>query len=520
MTLSRSFRRFPNLVTLSTKSYTHSLTSSHFDHNYSTPIFQFIQNPSGSLKFHIFPFHTSRANKPKTTNPDAETICKILSTKPDSPVDVSLANFPVEVSPELVVDVLNKLSNAGILALSFFRWAEKQNGFKHNTEIFHALIEALGKIKQFKMIWNLVDDMKQRKLLNGDTFTLIARRYVRARIIKEALKTFERMEKYGLKPQISDFNKLIDVLCKSKFHVEKAQELFDKMTQWNLEPNLKSYTILLEGWSQQQNLLRVREVCREMRDEGFEPDVVTYGILINAYCKAKKYDEAIDFYHEMQSKNISPSPHIYCTLIIGLGNGNRLDEALEFFEKSKVSGFPPEVPTYNAVVGAYCWAGRIDDACRIVDEMRELGIGPNSRTYDIILVRLIKGGRAKEAYSVFKRMSSEVGCEPRVSTYEIMVRMFCNEDQLDLAMVVWDEMKDKGILPGIHMFSTLIISLCHENKLDEACKYFQQMLDVGIRPTTNMFSAFKKALMDAGMENTVLHFAQKVDKLRNTPLIA
>ncbi|MCI17541.1 pentatricopeptide repeat-containing protein mitochondrial-like [Trifolium medium] len=197
-----------------------------------------------------------------------------------------------------------------------------------------------------------------------------------------------------------------------------------------------------------------------------------------------------------------------------------MDEALEFFEKSKVSGFPPEAPTYNAVVGAYCWSRRMDDACRIVGEMRELGIGPNSRTYDIILVHLIKGGRAKEAYSVFKRMSSEMGCEPRVSTYEIMVRMLCNEDQLDLAMVVWDEMKDKGILPGIHMFSTLIISLCHENKLDEACKYFQQMLDVGIRPTANMFSAFKKALMDAGMENTVIHFARKVDKPRNTPLIA
>lgn len=525
MTLSGLFRKFPNFVHLSKSCYPISLTpspSSDFDHHSSKPTNQFSQNPSGSLKFNIFSFHTSRVNvnKPNPTNPDAETICKILSTAPDSPVDVSLRNFPAEVSPELVVDVLNKLSNAGILALSFFRWAEKQKGFKHSTESFHALIEALGKIKQFKMIWNLVDEMKQQKLINGDTFALIARRYVRARIVNEALKTFERMERYGLKPQISDFNKLIDVLCKSKFHVEKAQELFDKMRQWDLEPNLKSYTILLEGWSQQQNLLKVNEVCREMKDEGFEPDVVTYGIIINAYCKAKKYDEAIGFYHEMQLKNVSPSPHIYCTLIIGLGNGNRLDEALEFFEKSKASGFPPEVPTYNAVVGAYCWAMRIDDAYRTVGEMKELGIGPNSRTYDIILVHLIKGGRTKEAYSVFKRMSSEMGCEPSANTYAIMVRMFCNENQLDMAMVVWDEMKDKGILPGIHMFSTLIISLCRENKLDEACKYFQQMLDVGIRPTANMFSAFKSALMDAGMENTVKHFALKVDKLRNTPLIA
>jgi len=37
---------------------------------------------------------------------------------------------------------------------------------------------------------------------NGDTFSLISRRYVRDKIIKEPLKRFERMEKYGLKPQI------------------------------------------------------------------------------------------------------------------------------------------------------------------------------------------------------------------------------------------------------------------------------------------------------------------------------
>lgn len=93
-----------------------------------------------------------------------------------------------------MAEVLNKLSNAGVLALSFFHWAEKQKGFKHSTESFHALIEALGKIRQFKVIWNLVEDMKQRKLLTRDTFAFIARRYARARKVKEAVETFEKME--------------------------------------------------------------------------------------------------------------------------------------------------------------------------------------------------------------------------------------------------------------------------------------------------------------------------------------
>lgn len=198
-----------------------------------------------------------------------------------------------------------------------------------------------------------------------------------------------------------------------------------------------------------------------------------------------------------------------------------MDEALEFFEVSKASGFAPEAPTYNAVVGAYCWSLRMDDAYRMVGEMKKCGIGPNSRTFDIVLHHLIKGRRIEEASSVFRRMNGgEFGCEPSVSTYEIMVRMFCNEELLDMAVAVWDEMKGKGILPGMHMFSTLVCALCHESKLDEACKYFQEMLDVGIRPPAKMFSTLKEALVDAGMEHVAMHFTLKIDKLRKSPLVA
>ncbi|XP_021896105.1 pentatricopeptide repeat-containing protein At1g71060, mitochondrial [Carica papaya] len=449
---------------------------------------------------------------------DSENICKLLSQNSNSSIDKLLDNASIEVSPTLVVEVLKRLSNAGVLALSFFRWAEKQKSFKYSTDSYNALIDSLGKIKQFKLIWSLVSDMKRNGLLTKDTFALIARRYGRARQVKEAIETFEKMNKFGLVPDTSDFNRLIDTLSKSR-NVERAQEVFDKMKKRRFAPDIKSFTILLEGWGQQQNLLRLHEVYREMRDEGFEPDVVTYGILINAYCKARKYDDAIKLFHEMETKNCKPSPHIFCTLINGLGSERRLDEALEFFSRSKNSGFAPERPTYNAVVGAYCWSMRMHDAFRVVDEMKKQGIGPDSRTYDIILHHLVKARRTKEAYRVFQEMSCDGGCEPTVSTYEIIVRMFCNNERVDMAMKVWDQMKNKGVLPGMHMFSTLINSLCHENKLDDACKYFQEMLDMGIRPPAQMFSNLKQALLDQGKKDTVLTFARIIDRLRKTPLI-
>ncbi|PWA33912.1 pentatricopeptide repeat protein [Artemisia annua] len=163
---------------------------------------------------------------------------------------------------------------------------------------------------------------------------------------------------------------------------------------------------------------------------------------------------------------------------------------------------------------------RMDDAFRVIEEMRRCGIGPNSRTFDIILHHLIKGRRTEEAYSVFTRMRDEFGCEPSVSTYEIMVRMFSNEGRIDMALKVWEEMKSEGVLPGMHMFSTLINSLCREKKLEVACKYFNDMLDAGIRPPTHMFNRLKQVLVDEGKEDTVMLLTHRLEKLKTLLVVS
>ncbi|KAL8249778.1 hypothetical protein R6Q59_006646 [Mikania micrantha] len=451
---------------------------------------------------------------------EAEKLCKIISNHRDrSKLESLLNSTQVELSPALVTEVLKKLSNAGVFALSFFRWAEKQSGFKHTSDSYNALIEALGKIKQFKMIWTLVNEMKVKGVLDKTTFALISRRYARAKKVKEAMEAFERMETFGFKIELCDINRFLDTLCKSR-QVESAHQVFDKMTKRKFMPNIKSYTILLEGWGQEMNLLKLDEVYREMKGNGFEPDVVAYGIIINAYCKAKKYDQAIKKFDEMKLNNIEPTPHIYCTLINGLGSENRLSESLMFFELSKSCGHAIEAPTYNAVVGSYCWSMLMDDAFKVVEEMKRCEVGPNSRTFDIILHHLVKARRTEEAYSVFKRMKSDFKCDPSACTYEIMVRMFCNEGKMDMAMSIWEEMKDEGILPGMHMFATLINGLCREKKLQDACKYFEEMLDMGIRPPTHMFNKVKQIFVHEGKEDVLMMLTRRLEKLKTLLVVS
>ncbi|KAF7059904.1 hypothetical protein CFC21_066746 [Triticum aestivum] len=448
---------------------------------------------------------------------EAERVCRVLSTVPEPRVASALDALGASVSPQLVAEVLKNLSNAGILALAFFRWAERQQGFVYTAESFHNLIEALGKIKQFRLVWSLVEAMRCRGLLSKDTFRLIVRRYARARKVKEAVETFEKMAGFGLKADLSDYNWLIDVLSKSK-QVKKAQAIFKEMKRnGKFVPDLKTYTVLMEGWGHEKDLLMLKSVYQEMLDAGLKPDVVAYGMLISSFCKSGKCDEAIKVFCEMEANGCMPSPHVYCMLINGLGSEERLDEALKYFELSKASGFPMEVPTCNAVVGAYCRASKFQHAFKMVDEMRKSGIGPNSRTYDIILHHLIKSQKIEEAYNVFQGMGKD-GCEPQLNTYTMMVSMFCSNERVDVALKVWNQMKEKGVLPCMHMFSALINGLCFENRLEEACVYFQEMLDKGIRPPGQLFSNLKEALIEGGRISLAQEMALKLDGLRKTPM--
>ncbi|KAJ6822324.1 putative LRR receptor-like serine/threonine-protein kinase [Iris pallida] len=113
---------------------------------------------------------------------EAERICSVLSSGPNSGIASVLDGAGVRVTPELVEEVLKRLGNAGMLALGFFRWAEKKEGFKYNTQGFHHLIEALGNQSlNWSGAWWI---LKQKGLLRKDPFGLITRR-MRARKIRK-----------------------------------------------------------------------------------------------------------------------------------------------------------------------------------------------------------------------------------------------------------------------------------------------------------------------------------------------
>ncbi|KAK6938370.1 Pentatricopeptide repeat [Dillenia turbinata] len=429
-------------------------------------------------------------------------------------LETALHQSGVRVSVEMVEDVLTRFENAGMLAFRFFEWASKQINYTHSVRAYHTMIGSLAKIRQYQIMWDLVNNMRSKKMLNVETFCIIMRRYARAQKVEEAIYTFNVMEKYDLVPNLAAFNGLLSALCKAK-NVRKAQEIFENMRD-RFEPDSKTYSILLDGWGRAPSLPKCREVFREMVDAGCSPDVVTYGIMVNVLCKAGRVDEALEVVKEMDSSGCKPTSFIYSVLVHTYGVENRIEDAVDTFLYMENAGIKADVAVYNALIGAFCSVKKIKNVYRVLKDMDFKGVKPNARTLNIVLNSLIDEEKTDEAFGFFRKMVRV--CQPDADTYTMMINMFCKRNELNRALKIWKYMGLKQFVPSMHTFSVLIDGLCESGNTSKACVLLEDMIEKGIPPSSVTFGRLRQLLIKEDRQDVLEFLQEKMKLLIKEPL--
>ncbi|XP_047325676.1 pentatricopeptide repeat-containing protein At1g77360, mitochondrial [Impatiens glandulifera] len=438
-------------------------------------------------------------------------ICKILMQCPKVGLDTALDQSGIMISSNVVEEVLQRFQNAGLLTYRFFEWAGKQRHHQHSIKSYHIMIESLAKVRQYKIMWDLVNIMRSKKMLNIETFCIIMRKYARAKKVEEAVYTFNVMEKYDVKPNIAAFNGLLSALCKSK-NVRRAQEIFDTMKE-QFRPDWKTYCILLQGWGRAPNLPKAREIFSQM---DCDPDIVTYGVMVDILSKAGRVDEAVEIVKDMDSRGCKPTSYIYSVLVHTYGLDNRIQDAVDIFIEMESNGIKPDVVVYNALISSFCKVNKFENISRVLNDMNLKDITPNSRTFNIILSNLIDNGKTDEALRVFRKMMKI--CDPDADTYTMMIRMFCGRNEVEMAENVWRYMKSKQFVPSMHTFSALINGMCEAGKVSGACILMEEMIERGISPSKVTFRRLRQLLLKEGREDVLEFINEKLNLMVKEPL--
>ncbi|BAT82344.1 hypothetical protein VIGAN_03234600 [Vigna angularis var. angularis] len=464
--------------------------------------------------YHIHSFPNPQVLGPSL--PDlVNEISRVLSDHryPHHDLELSLKPFSPQISTNLVEQVLKRCKNLGFSAHRFFLWAKSIPGFQHNDVSFHILVEILGSCKQFAILWDFLIEMRDSRsyVINGEIFWLIFKAYSRANLPDGAIRSFNRMDEFGVMPTVHDLDKLLYFLCKRK-HLQQAQQFFDKAKN-RFSLSAKTYSILLSGWGEIGDSDKARELFEAMLEQGCPVDLLAYNNLLGALCKGGCVDEAKNVFHDMLSKRVEPDAFTYSIFIHSYCSANDVQSAFRVLDKMRRYNLLPNVFTYNCIIKRLCKNELVEEAYQLLDEMISRGVKPDIWSYNAIQAYHCDHCEVNRALRLMFRMEKDK-CLPDRHTYNMVLKLLIRIGRFDRVAEVWENMVDKNFFPSVSTYSVLIHGFCKKKgKLEEACKYFEMMIDEGIPPYVTTVELLRNRLLGLGLLD---HIGILVDKMRQS----
>jgi pentatricopeptide repeat protein len=428
----------------------------------------------------------------------------IDNSNPYDNMEKALEQVGLELTTELVVEVLHRLRFEEKIAFRFFTWAGHRESYDHEPQAYNDMIDMLSstryKVKQFRIVCDLLDYMKRREksTVPVEVLLKILRQYTEKHLTH--LHKFAQKKRIRVKtqPEINAFNLLLDALCKCSL-VQDAETMFKRVKN-KVKPNADTFNILFFGWCRVRNPTRGMRILEEMIELGHTPDNFTYNTAIDTFCRAGMVTEAAELFEFMRTKGStisSPTAKTYSVMIVALVQNDRMEECFKLLGHMINSGCLPDVSTYKDLIEGMCLAGKIEEAYKFLEEMGNKGYPPDIVTYNCFLKVLCHNKKSDEALRLYGRML-EMGCVPSVQTYNMLISMFFEMADPDGAIEAWNEMDKRGCAQDAGTYCLMIDGLFCCNKVQDACLLLEDVVNKGMKLPYRMFDSFLMQLSVIG----------------------
>ncbi|KAL4398638.1 hypothetical protein AHAS_Ahas01G0311900 [Arachis hypogaea] len=335
--------------------------------------------------------------------------------------------------------------------LRFFLWSSKNLSCKLENKDYNYALRVFTEKKDYTAMDILIGDLKKEgRVMDAETFGLVADTLVKLGKEDEALGIFKNLDKY--KCSIDEFTvtAIINALC-SRGHPKRAEGVVWHHKDKIAGSMLCIYRSLLYGWSVQRNVKEARRIIQEMKSNGVAPDLICYNTFLRCLCERNLrrnpsglVPEALNVMMEMKSYKVFPTSISYNILLSCLGKTRRVKESCQILKKMKQSGCAPDWVSYYLVAKVLFLTGRFGKGKDIVDQMIGNGLVPNHKFYYSLIGILCGVERVNRALELFEKMkrSSLGGYGP---VYDVLIPKLCRGGDFEKGRELWDEATGMGI---------------------------------------------------------------------------
>jgi len=385
-----------------------------------------------------------------------------------------------------------------LLAKEIFDVASRQPNFRHTYSTYLILILKLGRSKHFSLIDHLLRCLKSDSHpITPTLFTYLIRVYAEADLPDKALKTFYNILHFNCKPLPKHLNRILEILVSHRNYIRSAFLLFRDAHRYGVEPNTKSYNILMRAFCLNGDISIAYSLFNKMFKRDVVPDIESYRILMQALCRKSQVNGAVDLLEDMLNKGFVPDSLTYTTLLNSLCRKKKLREAYKLLCRMKVKGCNPDIVHYNTVILGFCREGRAHDACKVITDMRANGCLPNLVSYRTLVSGLCDMGMIDEASKYVEEMFCK-GFSPHFSVVHALVKGFCNVGRVEDACGVLTKSLEHGEAPHVDTWMVLMPVICEVDDGGKISGALEEVLKIEIKGHTRIVDA------GIGLENYLI----------------
>lgn len=424
---------------------------------------------------------------------------------------------------DAAMELMKKMESLGITP-DVFTWTCMISGFAQNNRRNLAL-------DFFKeMLWEGVKP-------NGITIASAISACASLKALNRGLEIHYLAVKMGFGNDVLVGNSLIDMYSKCG-ELEAAQRVFDTI----LEKDLYTWNSLIGGYCQDGYCGKAHELFMKMQESGVPPNVITWNVMITGFIQNGDEDRALDLFQRMEKDgNIKRNTASWNSLIAGYLQIGQKDKALGIFRQMQSFSVIPNSVTVLSVLPACAniVAGKmvkqihgcvyrrnleteLSVANSLIDTYAKSGNMVYSRTifngmsskdtitWNSLIAGCVLHGCSDEALDLFHQMK-KFGYKPNRGTFARIILAYSLAGMVDEGKQAFSSITEEyQIIRGTEHYSAMVDLYGRAGRLEDAMKFIE---DMPIEPDSSSWAALLTASRIHGNIGLAVHAGEHLLEL-------
>lgn len=318
--------------------------------------------------------------------------------------------------------------------------------------------------------------------LSETTFHEIVQKFLEHEKYEEACLLFQKIE--YIKPPAS-YNLLARQLC-DKNYVKEAIPILQEMNKLNIEFEMPTFVSLSNAIQQNP---AYKPILKELRGIKMK----SYNVTLRELLTKETMDDALELKKEMDNYGIKVD---HGTMGVMLSSAFKRDDeklVIELMKEMVAKKYPLNIVQLNVALRILCSKRLFSEALDLMNTV-SVAVQPNDVSYTVLIDGFLKLGQLEEALQLYDEMKQK-GFKPNVLIFDDLLAALKKKERLEDSYKLIEEANSLGIKLSPVAWNSVLMILSKQQKIDEAKKWLQDMRAQGVEPNLSTFHEFMNALL-------------------------